>query len=67
MERANECSTPVRKNGVPTAPAAVTPKPEPVAPEPDFAIEGARALRHAAAPMLALDLRISDQSGCRST
>ncbi len=51
-------------NGVPTAPAAVTPKPELVAPEPDFAIEGARAIRHAAAPMLALDLRISDESGC---
>jgi len=53
------------RNGVTAVPvAAIAPRPELVAPEPDFVVEGVRAIRHAAAPMLALDLRVSDDSGC---
>jgi hypothetical protein len=33
------------------------------APEPDFAVIGARPVRHAAAPMLAVDLQITEPSG----
>jgi hypothetical protein len=33
------------------------------APEPDFAVLGARPVRHAAAPMLAIDLQITEPSG----
>ena len=32
-------------------------------PEPEFAVLGARSVRHAAAPMLALDLQVSEPSG----
>jgi hypothetical protein len=32
-------------------------------PEPDFEVIGARMVRHAAAPMLALDLKVSEPSG----
>jgi hypothetical protein len=39
-----------------------TPSP-PAAPEPEFQVLGARAVRHAAAPALALDLQISEPSG----
>ncbi len=35
----------------------------PVAPDPEFAVLGARAVRYAAAPMLALDLQVSEPSG----
>jgi Family of unknown function (DUF6084) len=35
----------------------------PAVPEPEFAVIGARTVRHAAAPMLALDLRVSEPSG----
>jgi hypothetical protein len=34
-----------------------------VVPEPDFAVLGARAVRHAAAPMLSLDLQVTEPSG----
>lgn len=34
-----------------------------VAPEPDFAVLGARVIRHAAAPMMALDLQVSEPGG----
>jgi hypothetical protein len=37
--------------------------PPAVVPEPDFEVMGARPIRHAAAPMLSLDLRIRDHSG----
>jgi hypothetical protein len=33
------------------------------APDPEFAVVGVRAVRYAAAPMLALDLRVSEPSG----
>lgn len=39
------------------------PKPLPTGPEPEFEVLGARALRHAAAPMLMLDLQVSEPSG----
>jgi hypothetical protein len=35
----------------------------PAAPEPEFAVLGARPVKYAAAPMLALDLQISEPSG----
>ncbi len=35
----------------------------PGAPEPEFAVLGARPVRHAAAPMLTLDLRVSEPAG----
>ena len=35
----------------------------PPAPEPEFAVLGARAVRYAAAPMLTLDLQVSEPSG----
>jgi Family of unknown function (DUF6084) len=38
---------------------------EPAVPDPEFAVLGARPVRHAAAPMLALDLQVSDASGLR--
>jgi hypothetical protein len=34
------------------------------APEPEFEMIGARAIRHAALPTLAFDLRVSEPSGC---
>jgi hypothetical protein len=34
-----------------------------LAPDPDFAVVGVRAVRYAAAPMLALDLQVSEPSG----
>jgi Family of unknown function (DUF6084) len=34
-----------------------------VGPNPDFAVLGVRAVRHAAAPMLSLDLQVSEPSG----
>src|SRR5436305_7907782 len=42
-------------------PAAPGPAGE--APEPEFAVLGVRSVRHAAAPMLVLDLQISEPSG----
>jgi Family of unknown function (DUF6084) len=33
-------------------------------PEPEFAVLGARPVRYAAAPMLALDLQVSEPDGC---
>ena len=46
-----------------TGPAASTPEPLPSIPDPEFAVLGARPVRHAAAPMLALDLQVSEPSG----
>ncbi|MGH2850136.1 MAG: DUF6084 family protein [Solirubrobacteraceae bacterium] len=43
--------------------APVLGEPAPSAPEPEFAVLGVRPIRHAAAPMLALDLQISEPSG----
>jgi hypothetical protein len=37
--------------------------PPPTVPEPDFEVLGVRTVRHAAAPMLALDLQVSEPSG----
>lgn len=37
--------------------------PTPAAPDPEFAVVGVRAVRHAAAPMFALDLHVSESSG----
>lgn len=50
------------------APAAAEPmpaaaEPMPAGPEPEFEVLGVRPLRHAAAPMLMLDLRVSEPSG----
>jgi hypothetical protein len=44
---------------------SVSPQPEIAAtvPEPDFAVLGARPVRHAAAPMLALDLEVTEPTG----
>lgn len=44
---------------------SVSPQPEiaALAPEPDFAVLGVRPVRHAAAPMLALDLEVSEPGG----
>jgi hypothetical protein len=39
--------------------------PLPVAPEPDFEVLGARTVRHAASPMLMIDLHVSEPSGRR--
>jgi hypothetical protein len=36
----------------------------PVLPEPEFAVLGARTVRHAAAPMMVFDLQVSELSGC---
>jgi Family of unknown function (DUF6084) len=36
---------------------------QPSVPEPEFSVIGARAVRYAAAPMLALDLQVSEPSG----
>ncbi|MBV9465194.1 MAG: hypothetical protein JO206_00145 [Solirubrobacterales bacterium] len=45
-------------------PAALGGEPvAPAAPEPRFAVLGARPVRHAAAPMLAIDLEVSEPSG----
>jgi hypothetical protein len=41
----------------------VGPEPSPTGPEPEFEVLGARALRHAAAPMLLIELRVSEPSG----
>jgi hypothetical protein len=35
----------------------------PAAPAPDFEVLGARTVRHAASPMLMLDLQVSEPSG----
>jgi hypothetical protein len=37
--------------------------PKPTAPDPEFAVLGARAVKYAAAPMLALDLQVSESTG----
>lgn len=53
-------------NGAPAAAAAPPAEPEASfanAPEPDFEVLGARAVRHAAVPTLAFDLRVSEPSG----
>jgi Family of unknown function (DUF6084) len=47
----------VQTPGVSTEPTPATP------PDPEFAILGARTVRYAAAPMLALDLQVSEPSG----
>jgi Family of unknown function (DUF6084) len=47
----------VQSPGVSTEPSPATP------PDPEFAILGARTVRYAAAPMLALDLQVSEPSG----
>src|SRR5271169_1222874 len=39
------------------------PEPSPAGPQPEFELLGARPLRHAAAPMLMLDLRVAEPSG----
>jgi hypothetical protein len=44
-------------------PEPAGPEVSPSGPEPDFEVLGARPLRHAAAPMLMLDLQISEPSG----
>ena len=44
-------------------PAGVTPEPSPDAPEPEFAVLGARAVRHAATPMLTFDVQVSEPTG----
>lgn len=41
----------------------LTPDAQPTAPAPEFVVLGARAVRYAAAPMLALDLHVSECSG----
>jgi hypothetical protein len=43
--------------------ADVTPDAQPAAPDPEFTVLGTRAVRYAAAPMLALDLQVSEPSG----
>ncbi|MFZ0091681.1 MAG: DUF6084 family protein [Solirubrobacteraceae bacterium] len=43
----------------PAPPAPAVPEP----PDPEFTVLGARPVRHAAAPMLALDLQVSEPSG----
>jgi hypothetical protein len=47
----------VLSSGLSAEPTPATP------PDPEFAILGARAVRYAAAPMLALDLQVSEPSG----
>jgi Family of unknown function (DUF6084) len=41
------------------------PEPTPVVPDPEFAVLGAHAVRYAAAPMLALELQVSEPNGRR--
>lgn len=48
----------------PVSPLELELEPEPVGPEPEFAVMGVRGVRHAAAPMMMLDLQITDRSGC---
>jgi hypothetical protein len=43
--------------------AADPQQPPPFAPDPEFAVIGARSVRYAASPMLTLDLQISEPSG----
>jgi hypothetical protein len=45
------------------SPGMSTEPPPAVPPDPEFAILGARTVRYAAAPMLALDLQVSETSG----
>jgi hypothetical protein len=45
------------------APLDLSGTPQPSAPDPEFAVLGARAVRHAAAPILALDLQVSESNG----
>src|ERR1700728_414553 len=45
------------------APLDLSGTPPPTAPDPEFAVLGARAVRYAAAPILALDLQVSEPSG----
>jgi hypothetical protein len=45
------------------APLDLGSTPQPTAPDPEFAVLGARAVRYAAAPILALDLQVSEPSG----
>ena len=42
---------------------AIGAAPEPAAPDPEFRVLGVRAVRYAAAPMLALDLEVSEPTG----
>ncbi len=42
---------------------AIAEAPAPPAPDPEFRVLGVRAVRYAAAPMLALDLEVSEQTG----
>lgn len=44
-------------------PADLSTEPAPTPPDPEFSIVGARTVRYAAAPMLALDLHVSEPSG----
>jgi hypothetical protein len=48
-----------------TASSQTTPGGLPAAPEPEFAIIGARTMRHAATPTLLLDLQVSEPDGRR--
>jgi hypothetical protein len=43
--------------------ADLTSEADPAVPDPEFTVLGARAVRYAAAPMLALDLQVSEPSG----
>jgi hypothetical protein len=43
--------------------AKLTPETQPAAPEPEFVVLGARPVRYAAAPMITLDLQVSEASG----
>ena len=48
---------------VSTHQADLAAEPVPAAPEPDFEVLGARTVRHAASPMLMLDLQVSEPTG----
>jgi hypothetical protein len=43
--------------------AAASTEPAPASPDPEFVVLGARPVRHAAAPMLALDVQVSEPDG----
>jgi Family of unknown function (DUF6084) len=46
-----------------SVPASDSQEDRPVAPDPEFAVLGAHAVRHGAVPMLALELQVSEPSG----
>jgi hypothetical protein len=52
--------------GIPPAGRVATVEAVPI-PEPDFEVLGVRPVKHAAAPMLMVDLRCATQAALRST